>query len=60
MDLLWWAIIALVISIIAGALGFGGVATGAATVAKVLFGVFLLLALLLFVLVLLGIGIAAA
>lgn len=60
MDLLMWAIIALVISLIAGAMGFTGVAAGAATVAKVLFGIFLVLAIVLFVLVLLGIGAGAA
>jgi uncharacterized membrane protein YtjA (UPF0391 family) len=56
MDLLTWAIIAFVLSLIAGALGFGGVARGAATVAKVLFGIFLVIALILLVLALLGIG----
>lgn len=58
MELLWWAIIALVISLIAGALGFSGVARGAATVAKVLFGIFLVIAIIIFILVLLGIGAA--
>ncbi len=47
--MLKWAIIALVISIVAGALGFTGIASAAATVSKVLFGIFLVLALLLFV-----------
>lgn len=59
MDLLWWAIIALVISLIAGAMGFTGVAAGAATIARVLFGVFLLIAIIIFALVILGIGAAA-
>lgn len=59
MDLIWWAIIALVVSVIAGALGFSGVAAGAATIAKLLFGIFIVIALLLFVLVLFGIGAAA-
>lgn len=58
MDLIWWAIIALIVSVVAGGLGFSGVAAGAATFAKVLFGIFLVLALVLFVLVLLGIGVA--
>lgn len=44
------------IALIAGALGFTNVAAGAAAIAKLLFGVFLLIALALFVLVLLGIG----
>jgi uncharacterized membrane protein YtjA (UPF0391 family) len=55
MDLLVWAIIALVISLIAGALGFTGVARGAGTIAKVLFGIFLVIAVILFILVVLGV-----
>ena len=39
--MLKWALIFLVISLVAGALGFTGVASGARTVAKVLFGLFL-------------------
>jgi uncharacterized membrane protein YtjA (UPF0391 family) len=35
--LLWWAIIALVVSFIAGGMGFTGVAAGAATISRVLF-----------------------
>jgi uncharacterized membrane protein YtjA (UPF0391 family) len=46
---LTWAIIFAVVALIAGALGFSGVAAGAATIAKVLFGIFLIIALLLFV-----------
>ena len=53
-DLLWWAVIALVISVIAGALGYSGVARGAATIAKVLFGIFLVIAILLFLFVIFG------
>jgi uncharacterized membrane protein YtjA (UPF0391 family) len=56
MDLLWWAVIALVIAVIAGALGFSGVARGAATISRILFGIFLVIAILLFVFVILGIG----
>lgn len=56
MGLLSWALIAFVISLIAGALGFTGVARGAATVAKWLFGIFLVLAGLLLVLGLLGVA----
>ena len=44
-----WAIIFFVISVIAGFFGFTGVASGARTVAKVLF--FIALAIFLFVLV---------
>ncbi len=48
--MLKWALIFLVISLIAGALGFTGVARGAATIAKVLFGVFLVLFLIFLIL----------
>ncbi len=60
MDLLFWAIIALVVSVIAGALGFTNIAAGAATIAKVLFAIFLVIALILFAMILLGFGVAAA
>ncbi|HZW48063.1 MAG TPA: DUF1328 domain-containing protein [Microvirga sp.] len=40
--MLKWALIFLVVSLIAGALGFTGVASGARTIAKILFGLFLL------------------
>lgn len=56
MILLRWAIIALVVSVIAGLLGFTGIASGAAIVARVLFGIFLTLTVLLLILVALGIG----
>lgn len=57
MGLLQWAIIALVISLIAGGLGFSGLARGAASASKLLFGVFLVIALLLFLFLLLGVDI---
>jgi uncharacterized membrane protein YtjA (UPF0391 family) len=50
--MLKWAFIFLVISLIAGALGFTGVARGAATIAKVLFGLFLVLFVIFLVLAL--------
>jgi uncharacterized membrane protein YtjA (UPF0391 family) len=59
MTLLWWAVIAFVIALVAGALGFTGVARGAANVGKVLFGIFLVIAILLIILVVLGVGAAA-
>lgn len=59
MSLLAWAIVAFVIAIVAGSLGFTGIAKGAATIAKVLFGIFLVIAILLIILVALGIGAAA-
>ena len=39
--MLRWALIFFVISLIAGALGYSGVARGASRIAKILFGVFL-------------------
>jgi uncharacterized membrane protein YtjA (UPF0391 family) len=48
--MLKWALIFLVISLVAGALGFTGVARGAATIAKVLFGIFLVLFILFLIL----------
>lgn len=56
MSLLTWAIIALVVSLIAGGLGFSGVAQGAASISKILFGIFLVIAILLFIFVILGVG----
>lgn len=58
MGLLEGAIAALVIALIAGALGFTEVAAGATVVAKWLFGIFLVIALILFALIVLGIGVA--
>ena len=46
-----WAIIFFVIALIAGALGFSGVARGAATISKILFAVFLILAIIVVILV---------
>jgi uncharacterized membrane protein YtjA (UPF0391 family) len=56
MTMLGFAIGALIISLIAGALGFTGVAHAAASVDKIVFGVFLVIAVILFVLLALGIG----
>jgi len=42
-----WALIFLVVSLVAGALGFGGIAGASAGIAKLLFGVFLVGALIL-------------
>lgn len=60
MGLLSWAIIALVISVVAGALGFTGVAAGAAKVSKFFFALFLIIAVILFVLVFLGVAAGSA
>lgn len=56
MDLLWWAVIALVVALVAGGLGFTGVARGAATISRILFGIFIVIAIILFIMVVLGIG----
>jgi uncharacterized membrane protein YtjA (UPF0391 family) len=56
--MLKWAIIFAVIALIAGGLGFGGVAAGAAGIAKVLFGLFLILAVVFVVLAIVGVGAA--
>lgn len=57
MDLLQWALIAFVIAILAGLFGFTGVAHGAASVGRVLFGLFLVVAVVFLVLALLGVSI---
>ena len=57
MGLVELAIIAFVISLIAGALGFSGISEGFATIAKWLFGLFLVIAIILILLFALGISI---
>jgi len=44
--MLKYAIIFALISLIAGAMGFGGIAAGSAGIAKILFGLFLILAVI--------------
>lgn len=56
--MLKYAIIFAVISLLAGALGFGGIASGVAGIDKILFGLFLILALVFIVLAALGVGAA--
>jgi len=56
--MLKYAIIFAIISLIAGALGFGGIAAGSAGIAKILFGLFLILAVVFIVLAALGVGAA--
>ena len=48
--MLKWAIIFLVISLVAGALGFTGIASGAARIARILFGIFLAIFIVLMIL----------
>ncbi len=55
-NLLWWAVLAFVIAIIAGAFGFRGVSETSASVGKGLFGIFLVVAVVLILLAVLGIG----
>lgn len=54
--MLKYAIIFALISLVAGGLGFGGVAAGSAGIAKILFGLFLILAVIFIVLAALGVG----
>jgi uncharacterized membrane protein YtjA (UPF0391 family) len=44
--MLKWAVVFFIVALIAGALGFGGVATAAAGIAKILFFLFLVLFLI--------------
>ena len=53
-----WAILFLVVSVVAALFGFTNVAVAAAGAARILFGIFLFIFLVLITLVLLGIGIA--
>lgn len=41
--MLYWAFVFLVVALVAGALGFGGIAGTAADVSRVLFGIFVVL-----------------
>ena len=54
--MLKYAIIFALISLVAGAFGFGEVAAGSAGIAKILFGLFLILAVIFIVLAALGVG----
>jgi uncharacterized membrane protein YtjA (UPF0391 family) len=50
--MLIWAVIALTLAILCGAFGYTGIVQGVAGAARILFGLFLLVATLLFVLLL--------
>lgn len=54
--MLKYAIIFVLISLVAAAFGFGGVAAGSAGIAKILVGLFLILAVVFIVLAALGVG----
>ena len=56
MSLLAWALIFLVVAIIAAAFGFGGIATASAGIAKVLFFIFLVIFIVLLVMNMMGRG----
>jgi uncharacterized membrane protein YtjA (UPF0391 family) len=47
--MLKWALIFFVIALIAGAFGFTGIAAGAATISRILFGIFLVIFVILLV-----------
>ena len=54
--MLTWAIIFFLISVVAGVFGFTGIAVGAQAIARILFGVFLILFLILIFGVLAGVA----
>jgi uncharacterized membrane protein YtjA (UPF0391 family) len=58
MGLLGWALIFLVVALIAAAFGFGGIASASAGIAKVLFFIFIVVFLVLLISALLGVGAA--
>ncbi len=60
MGLLGWAIVFLVIALIAAAFGFGGIASAATGVAKVLFFIFIVVFIVLLISALLGGGAVTA
>ena len=58
MGLLGWALIFLIVALIAAAFGFGGIASASAGIAKVLFFIFIVVFLVLLISALLGVGAA--
>jgi uncharacterized membrane protein YtjA (UPF0391 family) len=60
MGLLGWALVFLVVALIAAVFGFGGIASAAAGIAKVLFFVFIVVFLALLIMGFLGVGTATA
>lgn len=49
MTLLKWALICFVVSLLAGGLGFTGIASGAGSLARILFGLFMVVAIVIVV-----------
>lgn len=41
--MLYWTLVFLVVALVAGLFGFGGIASASADIAKILFGIFILL-----------------
>jgi uncharacterized membrane protein YtjA (UPF0391 family) len=60
MGLLGWALIFLVVALIAAAFGFGGIASASAGVAKVLFFIFIVVFIVLLISALLEVGAVTA
>jgi uncharacterized membrane protein YtjA (UPF0391 family) len=52
--MLYWTVIFLIIALVAGALGFGGLASTSAGIARVLFGIFLILFIITAIMQLMG------
>lgn len=50
MTLLHWALISFIVAVVAAVFGFGGIAKGAARIAKFLFGLFLIIAIVVLIL----------
>jgi uncharacterized membrane protein YtjA (UPF0391 family) len=56
-SMLKWAIIFFLVSIVAGGLGYSGIAAGTAGIAKILFALFLILTIIFVILLLAGISV---
>jgi uncharacterized membrane protein YtjA (UPF0391 family) len=58
MGLLGWAVVFLIVALIAAAFGFGGIAATAVGIAKILFFIFIVIFVVLLIMALLGAGAA--
>jgi len=54
MGLLGWALVAFIVAIVAAVFGFGRIAAGAAAIGRLLFGLFIIVAVVLLILNFLG------
>jgi uncharacterized membrane protein YtjA (UPF0391 family) len=52
--MLYWTVIFLIVALVAGAFGFGGLAATSAGIARILFGIFLILFLITAIMQLMG------